>query len=184
MRTAASASVSVFPSTNWDKSARYFTPQRSRSLILARRFGKYEIRVELRNVPRYECVILAAGRAVLHEIPSVSYVLPDVQEFIQIQGPSRSRQLSKWRVWNFDDHKYRVLRGRSDRNCGWWWIYASWTRRTGIRCDGRNARGRPKVRPEIKSPDLKLQIDIKSNLIYWVVLFMAGLLRVGFLRRM
>lgn len=125
MRTAASASVSVFPSTNWDKSARYFTPQRSRSLILARRFGKYEIRVELRNVPRYE-YILAAGPAALYEIPSVSYVLPDVQEFIQIQGPSCSRQLSKWRVWNVDHHKYRVLRGRSDRNCGWWWIYAGW----------------------------------------------------------
>lgn len=183
MRTAASASVSVFPSTNWDKSARYFTPQRSRSLILARRFGKYEIRVELRNVPRYEYV-LAAEPAALYEIPSVSYVLPDVQEFIQIQGPSCSRQLSKWRVWNVDDHKYRVLRGRSDRNCGWWWIYAGRARRAGIRCDGRHARGRPKVRPEIKSSDLKLQIDIKSKLIYWVVLFMAGLLRVGFLGRM
>lgn len=57
-------------------------------------------------------------------------------------------------------------------------------RRAGIRCDGRHARGRHKVRPEIKSSDLKLQIDIKSKLIYWVVLFMAGLLRVGFLRRM
>lgn len=31
--------------------------------------------MELRNVPRYEYVILAAGPAALYEIPSVSYVL-------------------------------------------------------------------------------------------------------------
>lgn len=40
--------------------------------------------MELQNVPRYE-YILAAGPAALYEIPSVSYVLPDIQEFIQIQ---------------------------------------------------------------------------------------------------
>lgn len=91
---------------------------------------------------------------------------------------SCSRQLSKRRVWNVDEHKYRVLRGRSDRNYGWWWIYAS-----GARAGSKNPTRRQKHPRATQGPSrdhifrsLKLQIDIKSKLIYWVVLFMAGLL--------